>query len=356
MRFIEGAGNSDVLVALVVGLIVSAMCSLCVVHLARNIADFRPYGHDGPQQIHEMETPRIGGSAIIIGVLVTVVLLWPRTNSVFVNLLCVLPIAFLGTVEDLTNRVSALTRLLASVVSAVLLVHVAKTLIFPTGFEPFDWLLALPGLAILFTVLSITAMCHAINIIDGLNGLAGGTCILVLGTISCLSGVYGNWSLSLAALTVMLPAVGFFLFNFPKGLIFLGDGGAYFLGMIVAVLAINLPTSIPEVSSFASLLMVSYPIYETIRSYVRRFQNPGQALMQPDDKHLHSRLFKLVNSHLSWPRFARNAMASLIVLIFPAFGCVVAFMFHSTVEVLVLGLCLKILCYELLMHLVEKRI
>lgn len=356
MRFIEGAVNPDVFVALLLGLIVSTKCCIGVVLLARNFAGFRPHVHEGPQKLHEMETPRVGGAAIIAGVLVAVVLLWPNANIAFINLLCALPIALLGTVEDLTNRVSALARLLMSLVSAILLVYVAATLISPTGFEPFDWFLALPGLAALLTVLSITAKCHAINIIDGLNGLASGTCILILGTISCLAGGYDNWSLSLAALTVLLPTVGFFLVNFPKGMIFLGDGGAYFLGIIVAVLAINLPAAIPEVSSFASLLMVSYPIYETVRSYVRRFRNPGQALMQPDDKHLHSRLFKLLNSRLSWSRFAKNAAASLIVLIFPASGCLMAFMFHSAVEVLVLCLCLKILCYELLMHLVKKNI
>ncbi len=356
VRFIHGGDNPDVFAALAFGLIVSAVCSVGVVLFTRNCRGFRPHGHEGPQKIHEMETPRIGGVAIITGVLVAVVLLWPRANSVFINLLCVLPIAFLGTVEDLTNRVSALARLLVSVLSAILLVYVAETLISQTGFKPFDWLLALPGLAALFTLLAITAKCHAINIIDGLNGLASGTCILVLGTISCLAGIYENWSLSLATLVVMLPTVGFFFINFPKGLIFLGDGGSYFLGMIVAVLAINLPTAVPEVSSFASLLMVSYPIYETIRSYVRRFRNPGQGLMQPDDKHLHSRLFKLLNSRLSWSKFAKNATASLVVLIFPASGCLVVFMFHGVVEVLVLGLCLKILCYELLMHLVEKQI
>lgn len=356
MRFIEGAENSDVFLALVSGFLISVIFSVGVVLLSHNFREFRSHGHEGPQKIHETETPRIGGAAIIIGALVALVLLWPKANIALINILCVLPIAVLGTLEDLTNRVSALARLLVSVVSAILVVYVAEILISPTGFKPFDWLLALPGLAALFTVLAVTAKCHAINIIDGLNGLASGTCILVLGTISGLAGVYDNWPLGFAALTVMVPTVGFFLINFPKGFLFLGDGGAYFLGMIVAVLAINLPNAIPEVSSFASLLMVSYPIYETIRSYVRRFRNPGQALMQPDNKHLHSRLFKLLNCRLSWSGFAKNATASLIVLFFPASGCMVAFMFHSTVEVLVLGLCLKILFYELLMHLVEKRI
>ena len=115
-------------------------------------------------------------------------------------------------------------------------------------------------------------MCHAINIIDGLNGLASGTCIIILTSIAILSGMSGDGDIKLVALLVLAPTLGFFLLNFPRGLIFLGDGGAYFLGMTVAFVAINLPTRNPEISSFASLLIVSYPIYETMRSYVRRFK------------------------------------------------------------------------------------
>lgn len=124
--------------------------------------------------------------------------------------------------------------------------------------------------------------------------------------------------------------------------------------MTVAFVAINLPTQNPEISSFASLLIVSYPIYETMRSYVRRFMKRGQALMQPDDLHLHSRFFRFLDKRLFWPSYMKNSIASFIMMGLPAFGCTIAVLFYGNVEILVLGLFVQIAAYELLMHLVGK--
>ncbi|MEC8210046.1 MAG: hypothetical protein VX054_00160, partial [Pseudomonadota bacterium] len=101
---------------------------------------------------------------------------------------------------------------------------------------------------------------------------------------------------------------------------------------------------------------VSYPIYETMRSYVRRFKKRGQALMQPDNLHLHSRFFRFLDDRLSLPSYIKNSIASFVVMGLPAFGCTIAVLFYGNVEILVLGLFLQIAAYELLMHLVEKRI
>ena len=316
----------------------------------------RPKGHGGPQQIHERETIRVGGAAVVVGVLLGLVFLWPGPQHFTVILLCIAPIFLIGISEDVTNNVSALARLIISIVSATSLVIFSGTVISPTGFVPFDLLLTMPALAAILSIVSVTTMCHAMNIIDGLNGLASGTCIIILTSIAILSGMSGDGDIKLVALLVLAPTLGFFLLNFPRGLIFLGDGGAYFLGMTVAVVAINLPTRNPEISSFASLLIVSYPIYETMRSYIRRFRKRGQALMQPDNLHLHSRFFRFLDDRLSLPSYMKNSIASFVVMGLPAFGCTIAVLFYGNVEILVLGLFFQIAAYELLMHLAEKRI
>ena len=277
----------------------------------------RPPGHAGPQQIHEKETIRVGGAAVVAGVLLGFVFLWPALQHFAVILLCIAPIFLIGISEDLTNNVSALARLIISIVSATSLVMFNGAVISPTGLVAFDLLLTIPALAAILSIVSVATMCHAINIIDGLNGLASGTCIIILSSIAILAGMSGDGEIKLVALVVLAPTLGFFLLNFPRGLVFLGDGGAYFLGMIVAVVAINLPTRNPEISSFASLLIVSYPIYETMRSYVRRFKKRDQALMQPDNLHLHSRFFRFLDDRLSLPSYIKNSIASFVVMGLP---------------------------------------
>ena len=82
----------------------------------------RPQGHAGPQQIHEKETIRVGGAAVVVGVLLGFVFLWPGPQHFAVIMLCIAPIFLIGISEDLTNNVSALARLMISIVSATSLV------------------------------------------------------------------------------------------------------------------------------------------------------------------------------------------------------------------------------------------
>ena len=356
LKLNEVTGYFDVLWALVVGAVGSLVCCLALLLASTRFHGMRPQAHAGPQQIHEKETIRVGGAAVVVGVLLLFVFMWPGSQHFAVTLLCIAPIFLIGVSEDVTNSVSALARLIISIASATSLVIFDETVISLTGFVAFDLLLTMPALAAILSIVSITTMCHAINIIDGLNGLASGTCIIILSSIAILAGMAGDSDIKLVALVVLAPTLGFFLLNFPRGLIFLGDGGAYFLGMTVAFVAINLPTRNPEISSFASLLIVSYPIYETMRSYVRRFKKRGQALMQPDNLHLHSRFFRFLDDRLSLPSYIKNSIASFVVMGLPAFGCTIAVLFYGNVEILVLGLFLQIAAYELLMHLVEKRI
>ena len=356
MKFIEVTGYFDVLWPLVVGAVGSSVFCLALLLGSPRFLSMRPKEHSGPQQIHERETIRVGGAAVVAGVLLGLVFLWPGPQHFTVILLCIAPIFLIGISEDVTNNVSALARLIISIVSATSLVIFSGTVISPTGFVPFDLFLTMPALAAILSIVSVTTMCHAMNIIDGLNGLASGTSIIILTSIAILSGMSGDGDIKLVALLLLAPTLGFFLLNFPRGLIFLGDGGAYFLGMAVAVVAINLPTRNPEISSFASLLIVSYPIYETMRSYIRRFRKRGQALMQPDNLHLHSRVFRFLDDRLSLPSYMKNSIASFVVMGLPAFGCTIAVLFYGSVEILVLGLFCQIAAYELLMHLAEKRI
>ena len=339
--------------------LIGGFASFCVAavisHLAPRLGWLRFDHGRGPQRIHDGHTPRVGGIAVFAGSCVTFFIWHPLTLGLSM-LLCVLPVFAIGVAEDLTNRVSALVRLLISILTAIFLAFGMGVVITDTGFPAFDLLLQIQLLAVILSICAITAYSHAINIIDGLNGLAAGSCAMAFAAVAFLAGIYGDSQLCMMALGFLAPTLGFLLLNYPRGLLFLGDGGAYFLGAVVAVLVIILPTRNPEVSSFASLLIVSYPIYETIRSYIRRSFSRTLASMEPDDRHLHSRVFKLVSSRIMTPPYAGNAVASALILLFSMVSCSAAVLFHGRVDVLMVVLVLKIIAYEIVMHEVKKRL
>ncbi len=110
------------------------------------------------------------------------------------------------------------------------------------------------------------------------------------------------------------------MLNFPFGKIFLGDGGAYFSGYLIATLAVMLPVRNPEISPWISLLILGYPITETIVSIARRFLSDNGKIGSPDDGHLHHRIYfhwsgSLMN--LFGKRFSQNSVTSIIVWVIP---------------------------------------
>lgn len=336
------------------GGLVSFCCALAIVRLAPSLR-WLLFDHGrGPQRIHNGYTPRVGGVAIFIGACATF-FSSPLPLGVFM-LGCALPVFLIGVVEDLTNRVGAIVRLLISILSAGLFVLCLDAVITDTGFLSFDSILRTQGLAVTLSICAIATHCHAVNIIDGLNGLAAASCLAALISVASLAGRYGDTQLYLMAIGFLLPTAGFLFLNYPKGLLFLGDGGAYLLGAVVAALVIILPTRNPEISSFASLLIVSYPIYETIRSYLRRSFSQTHGSMQPDDRHLHSCVFKVVSIRMKGPTNMKNAAASTFILL-PTIGISGgAVLFHNRVDVLMALLFGQIVAYEIVMYELKKRV
>jgi UDP-N-acetylmuramyl pentapeptide phosphotransferase/UDP-N-acetylglucosamine-1-phosphate transferase len=138
----------------------------------------------------------------------------------------------------------------------------------------------------------VAGMANAVNIIDGFNGLAAMCVVLMLGAIAYVAFQAQDRVILLCALAGLGAVMGFFIWNFPAGLIFLGDGGAYFLGFYVAELSILLVHRNPSVSPLCPLLMCIYPIFETVFSMYRRKFIRGRPIGMPDGVHLHSLIYR----------------------------------------------------------------
>jgi UDP-N-acetylmuramyl pentapeptide phosphotransferase/UDP-N-acetylglucosamine-1-phosphate transferase len=300
------------MIALLLAFAVSLCATMLVVRSAKVHAHFSADDDtSGPQKFHAHPVPRIGGLGIFVGVLTVVVhagLGSPdlaRTGALV--LLCGAPAFLAGLTEDLTKRVSPRLRLLATAISAGLAIWLLDALITKTDIPGLDWLAAWPLGAAALTIFAVAGIANSVNIIDGFNGLASMCVVLILTALAYVAFQVRDPLIGTLALTGIGAVLGFFLWNFPAGLIFLGDGGAYFLGFFVAELSILLLQRNPgEVSPLFPLLICIYPVFETLFSiYRRRFLRSVPPSM-PDGIHLHSLIYRRV---LRWAVGGRGAKA-----------------------------------------------
>ena len=290
---------------------VSFLVTLCVVRAAKGLA--RVAGdHDlaGPQKFHALPVPRIGGVGILIGVVAAMaVLAWrePATAPWLVLFaVCALPAFGAGIAEDLTKTQSPRRRLFFTAMSAALAVWLVQAVITRTDIPGLDWVVAYPLGALLVTIFVVAGVANAVNIIDGFNGLASMCVAIMLSGLAYVAFAVDDRLIALLALAGVGAILGFFVWNFPAGLVFLGDGGAYFLGFYVAELAILLLHRNPEVSPMFPLLLCLYPVFETLFSIYRRKWLRGAPVGMPDGAHLHSLIYRRFMRWAAGERSARE--------------------------------------------------
>lgn len=271
----------------------------------------------GPQKFHVLPTPRIGGIGLFAGLLggAAIMLFMHQKNKIIGDdfnylLLAALPAFFGGLIEDITKRVGVIQRLILTMISgaigAWLLGGVLHQLDIPIVDTALQWL----PFAIIFTVFAVGGVANAINIIDGYNGLAAGFSIISLTAIAWVSVQVNDSLILVASLSMIGALMGFLVWNWPKGKIFLGDGGAYLLGFILAELSVLLVARNTSVSPWFPLMLLAYPIFETLFTIYRRKYLRNATPWLPDALHMHQLIFKrIVRGHLnngSNERFTRN--------------------------------------------------
>lgn len=254
------------------------------------------YGLSSPQKFHEGCIPRIGGVGIYIAVWITnlVIYLKDPTLGAFISLILIaaLPVSIAGFAEDLTKRISVKTRLIAGLISGAILLNLFEITSIRIDISGLDDILLNVWFAGIFLCIACSGLANAYNIIDGFNGLASMVGIISSAAIAFVAFKVGDPLLTYSALTLICAVFGFFIWNYPRGLIFLGDGGAYFIGFMIASLSILLVYRQPEVSPWFALLVNAYPVVETIFTIWRRLayqgKNPGIA----DKAHFHSLIYR----------------------------------------------------------------
>ena len=253
----------------------------------------------GPQKFHTRIVPRIGGIGIFVAILLTslIALLIFKLDRglLLVQLIaCALPTFLIGLLEDVTKKIGVKTRLTATACSAVLLGYFLDAWIISIHVPGLDSLLGIMIISVIFTIIGVTGLANAYNIIDGFNGLASMVAIISLLAIGYVAFKANDPVLASTCLIVIGAVGGFFIWNYPRGLIFLGDGGAYLIGYLIATLSILLVIRNSSVSPWFALLVNAYPIFETLFTIWRRKIHQGKNPGLPDGAHFHSLIYRRV--------------------------------------------------------------
>ena len=310
------------------------------------------------QKAHEHPTPRIGGVGIYFGLLAAWLALpaGDTADLLGIILLAGLPAWLFGLAEDVTKRVGVLPRLLATMCSGALACLISGVALTRVDVEIIDLVLAYWPVAVLFTAFAVGGVANSINIIDGFHGLASGTSILALLAMTVLSVLAGDAPLAVVCALSALAVAGFWLVNYPWGKLFMGDGGAYFTGFVLAWVAVLLPMRNPETSPWASLMVCAYPFIEVIYSMLRR-RIERRSMGEPDSEHLHSLLasqvvrrhFKRLSSRL------QNAAVAPFVWAKVGFMIWLAIEFRHHTDWLVGGMLLSAAIYHVSYRFLAKR-
>ncbi|MGI9953203.1 MraY family glycosyltransferase [Moorellaceae bacterium AZ2] len=236
------------------------------------------------RKVHDTVMPRLGGVAIFGG-FVAAYLAAGMNYPPFQGLLWGGSLILLVGLADDVWGLSPRWKLAGQLVAALVVTLLGARVEFLTN--PLHGFLFLGKLAIPVTVFWLVGVTNALNLVDGLDGLAAGTALIASVTMAVVAWLEGETRVAFLALALAASTLGFLPYNFYPASIFMGDSGSMFLGFTLATLAVlGLTKSATVISLFIPVLILGIPILDTFFAIVRRFLN-RRPIFQPDKGHLH---------------------------------------------------------------------
>ncbi|MDM7457074.1 MAG: glycosyltransferase [Tepidimonas sp.] len=296
----------------------SLLACLLIVRLQRLHLNYTGDLHDQTRQkYHAGTVPRIGGVALLSAA--ALALSWSSwrgivSRDVWYLMVAALPAFGAGCVEDLTKQISPRVRLMATFASAALAAWWLQSYVTAIGipvvddwlaWTPLDGAMIAPA-GLLLTIVGVAGVANAINIIDGFHGLSAAVSILMFLALGYVGWVVGDALTVQVSLAMIGALVGFMFWNYPRGLIFMGDGGAYLTGFLLAQTGVLLATRNPQVSPWFVLLVCAYPIIETLFSMYRKFFIRKISPTLPDALHMHILIYRRLLRWAAGPEVSRD--------------------------------------------------
>jgi UDP-GlcNAc:undecaprenyl-phosphate/decaprenyl-phosphate GlcNAc-1-phosphate transferase len=338
----------------ILGFFSSAILCMLVIRYQHLHVQFTGDSSLGPQKFHKQVTPRVGGLPIFV----TMILIWifqfikdSQMSYEFLLILSALPIFIFGLIEDITKKVGVKLRLLAAFVSGILACLLYDIRVIGIDIPLIDSIFYYVWIAVPFTAFTIAGVANAYNIIDGFNGLASMIAVICLLAISSLALRFQDMLVIQLCLFMIAPLLGFFIWNYPRGLIFLGDSGAYLIGFWTATLSILIVFRHTDISPWFALMVNAYPITETLFTIWRRSIHQGKNPGLPDAAHFHSLIYRRVirwttpNNEKAHIKASKNAATSPYLWVLSSLGVFPAILFWDSTEYLMISALLYVVFY-----------
>lgn len=298
-------------------LLVTFLTSVILVPITKKIAkQIRALDYPNERKIHKRVMPRLGGLAIYGAFLVGYMFYGSITTQMLSILIASFIIIVMGMIDDV-NPIKAKYKLLVQVVASLIVVFYGKTFI--TEMSILGWYVKLSApLNYIISCLIIVALINAINLMDGLDGMASGISTIYFTTIAIVALILGRFGgLDITLAVIMLGAtLGFLVYNFPPASVFMGDTGSNFLGFMIAVISLLGFKVTTFTSMIIPFVILALPIFDTGISVFRRLLK-GQGIAEPDREHFHHQLLKM--------KFSPRTSVLIIYLINILFAAVSVF-------------------------------
>ncbi len=276
-------------------LVVLSMC-LCwiLVALRRHIP--RLTGHAGHlsavQAMHTQPRPRVGGIAIFVTLWVSLLFVPVSIADTYGRFMVAASLLFIvGLLEDLGFSISPRNRLLAAAIASLAVISLIGVWLPRADIPGLDALLLHWSVGGLFTILLTAGIANGFNMIDGANGLASLTALIAAVALSLIADQAGYTVMVQLAIMLAAGILGFLLVNYPFGLIFLGDAGAYTMGFVLSWFGIAILVNAPEASPWAILLTMFWPAADMLLAIYRRSRRKTAA-MAADRLHAHQMVMR----------------------------------------------------------------
>jgi len=251
---------------------------------------------DQPEQrkVHKHVMPRLGGLGIFSAFII-ILLFGVQVSDPILGIMIGGTVIFIVGMLDDIYQLPPWVKLIGQSIAAAIAIYFGVVVNFVTN--PFDGPIHLGYLSIPVTFLWIVGISNAINLIDGLDGLAAGVSGIAAVTIGFVAYTQGQQTVFVAAFILVAAIIGFLPYNFHPARTFMGDGGSNFLGFILGCLAVmGLTKSTAVISLFVPIVILGIPIFDTFFAIIRRINNKAPIFM-PDKSHLHHRLMAIGYGH-----------------------------------------------------------
>lgn len=279
-----------------------------------------------PRKVHTRPIPKVGGIAMALGTILPLTFWAPGTVFLKTLLMGSGVIILFGFMDDMKN-LSYGWKFVGQVIAALIVIYWGRVEIRSLGMLLPDDMLLPPWVSLPLTLVVIVGVTNAINLADGLDGLAGGISMLSFVFIGYLSLYTGQTTIALASAAMVGAIFGFLRFNTHPATLFMGDTGSQFLGFMAITLSLQLTQTNEPLSPLLPLILLGFPVLDTLTVMSERVA-AGKSPFLPDRNHFHHKLMRIG---------FYQPEAVFVIYVIQSFLVTAAYVFRYTTEWFLLG-------------------